>query len=62
MLWLYDLPTWLMGFLIVLAFTAPSVAGLYATRRCVLAITRTRPGHNEGVDADIAAAAVSTTK
>lgn len=58
MLWLYDLPTWLMGLLIVGAFTALSVAGLYATRRFVVAITGPRPGHNEGVDAFIAAAAV----
>jgi len=47
-----------MGLLIVGAFTALSVAGLYATRRFVLAITGPRPGHNEGVDAFIAAAAV----
>lgn len=58
MLWLYDLPTWLMGLLIVGVFTALSVAGLYATRRFVMAITGPRPGHNEGVDAFIAAAAV----
>jgi len=57
-LWIYDLPTWLMGLLIVAAFTALSVAGLYATRRAILAITGPRPGHNEGVDAYIAAAAV----
>jgi len=57
-LWLYDLPIWLMGLLIVVAFTALSVAGLYATRRFVLTITGPRPGHNEGVDAYIAAAAV----
>lgn len=58
MLWLYDLPTWVMGLLIVVVFTALSVAGLYATRRFVIAITGPRPGHNEGVDAYIAAAAV----
>ena len=58
MLWLYDLPTWLMGLLIVAAFTALAVAGLYATRRAVITITGPRPGHNEGVDAYIAAAAV----
>lgn len=58
MLWLYDLPTWLMGLLIVAVFTAFSVGGLYATRRWVIAITGPRPGHNEGVDAYIAAAAV----
>lgn len=58
MLWLYDLPTWLMGLLIVAVFTALSVAGLYATRRSIVAITGPSPGHNEGVDAYIAAAAV----
>ena len=58
MLWLYDLPTWLMGLLIVVVFTALSVGGLYATRPLVLAISGPRPGHNEGVDAYIAAAAV----
>ena len=58
MLWLYDLPTWVMGLLIVVVFTALSVVGLYATRRFVTAITGPRPGHNEGVDAYIAAAAV----
>jgi hypothetical protein len=57
-LWLYDLPTWLMGLLIVVVFTGFSVAGLYATRRLVIAITGPGPGHNEGVDAYIAAAAV----
>lgn len=58
MLWLYDLPTWLMGLLIVGAFTVFSVAGLYATRRFVTAIAGPGPGHNEGVDAYIGAAAV----
>jgi hypothetical protein len=57
-LWLYDLPTWQMGLLIVGAFTVLSVVGLYATRRFVIMITGPRPGHNEGVDAYIAAAAV----
>jgi hypothetical protein len=47
-----------MGLLIVAAFTTLSVAGLYATRRAVLSITGPGPGHNEGVDAYIAAAAV----
>jgi hypothetical protein len=47
-----------MGALIVVGFTALSVAGLYATRRFVLAVTGPSPGHNEGVDAYIAAAAV----
>jgi len=55
---LYDLPTWLMGLLIVVVFTTVSVAGLYLTRRFIMAITGPRPGHNEGVDAYIAAAAV----
>ena len=58
MLWLYDLPTWLMGLIIVGGFTSISVAGLYASRRLVGGITGPRPGHNEGVDAYIAAAAV----
>src|SRR5215469_214496 len=47
-----------MGSLIVVVFTTLSVAGLFATRRSILAITGPRPGHNEGVDAYIAAAAV----
>jgi Protein of unknown function (DUF4239) len=47
-----------MGLLIVGGFTALSVAGLYATRRLVIAVTGSVPGHNEGVDAYIAAAAV----
>lgn len=58
MLWLYDLPTWLMGLLIVGAFTGLSVAGLYATRGFVRAISGPRPGPNEGVDAYIGASAV----
>jgi hypothetical protein len=58
MLWLYDLPTWLMGLLIVGGFTALSVAGLYATRGFVRAITGPDPGHNEGVAAYIGASAV----
>jgi hypothetical protein len=47
-----------MGSLIVVVFTTLSVAGLYATRRWVIAIAGPGPGHNEGVDAYIAAAAV----
>lgn len=58
MLWLYDLPTWIMGLLIVGAFTVLSVAGLYATRGFVRAMAGPSPGHNEGVDAYIGAAAV----
>ena len=58
MIWLYDLPTWLMGVLIVGAFTALAVVGLYATRGFVRAITGPRPGHNEGVEAYIGASAV----
>lgn len=58
MLWLYDLPTWLMGLIIVGAFTAFSVAGLYASRRFVEELSGSRRGHNEGVDAYIGAAAV----
>ena len=58
MLWLYDMPTWLMGLFIVGTFTGLSVIGLYATRRLVLQITGPGPGHNEGVDAYIGAAAV----
>lgn len=58
MLWLYDLPTWQMGLLIVGAFTAVSVAGLYVTRNFVSSISGPRRGHNEGVDAYIGAAAV----
>jgi hypothetical protein len=58
MLWLYDLPTSLLGLLIVGAFTALAVAGLYSTRGFVQAITGPRPGHNEGVDAYIGASAV----
>lgn len=58
MLWLYDLPTWAMGLLIVGVFTALSVAGLYATRGFIEAISGPRTSHNEGVDAYIGAAAV----
>jgi hypothetical protein len=47
-----------MGLLIVGAFTALSVAGLYATRGFVQALSGPRPGHNEGVDAYIGASAV----
>jgi hypothetical protein len=47
-----------MGLLIVSAFTALAVAGLYATRGFVQAMSGPRPGHNEGVDAYIGAAAV----
>jgi hypothetical protein len=32
MYWLYDLPTWLSGSLIVVAFVAFGLAGLYLTR------------------------------
>ncbi|HEY2476318.1 MAG TPA: hypothetical protein VGI19_16135 [Candidatus Cybelea sp.] len=58
LLWLYDLPAWLMGLLIVGCFTALSVAGLYATRGFIKAISGPREGHNQGVDAYIGAAAV----
>jgi hypothetical protein len=47
-----------MGLLIVGSFTIFAVAGLYATRGFVRAITGPHPGHNEGVDAYIGAAAV----
>lgn len=49
-LWLYDIPVWLMGVLIIGAFVAVSVAGLYATRGLVARIIGPAPGHNEGVD------------
>lgn len=58
MLWIYDLPTWLMCLLIVGTFTGLAVVGLYTTRSFVYKITGPRPGHNEGVDAYIGAAAV----
>ena len=58
MLWLYDLPTWVMGVIIVGAFSGFSVAGLYASRGFVERISGSRAGHNEGVDAYIGAAAV----
>jgi hypothetical protein len=57
-LWLYDLPTWLVAFLIVGTFLAASIAGLYATRGLVRRITGPPPGHNEGVDAYIGTAAL----
>jgi hypothetical protein len=58
LLWLYDLPIWLMALLIVGSFTTLAVAGLYATRGLIQAISGPRQGHNEGVDAYIGAAAV----
>ncbi len=47
-----------MGVLIIGSFTGLSVAGLYATRGLVVAISGPGPGHKEGVDAYIGAAAV----
>ena len=56
LLWLYDLPSWLVAILIVGTFTALSIAGLYATRGIVRSIAGDPPGHNEGVDTYIGAA------
>ena len=58
MLWIYDLPTWLVAILIIGGITLLSIAGLYASRRWVEKTMGPAPGHNEGVEAYIATVAV----
>jgi len=58
MLWIYDLPSWLLGVLIVGTFTLVSVAGLYATRGLIRRIQGPPPGHNAGVETYVNAAVV----
>lgn len=51
MLWIYDLPTWLLGLLIVGGFTLLSLGGLYATRRLIRRVVGSSTGvASEGVD------------
>jgi hypothetical protein len=57
MLWLYDIPTWLLFVFVVGAFCAVGVAGLYATRGLVRRIAASR-GKAEGVDAFIGAVSI----
>jgi hypothetical protein len=58
MLWVYELPTWLLGALIVGVFTLLSVAGLYATRGIIRRILGPPPGHNQGVDTYVQASVI----
>jgi hypothetical protein len=53
LLWIYDIPTWLLAVLVVGTFTLLSVAGLFATRGPIRRLMGPPPHHNEGVDAYI---------
>jgi hypothetical protein len=56
--WLYDLPNWLFGALIVAVFTAFGLAGLFLTRRWVRLLHRTDHSHNDIVGFYLAAITV----
>jgi nitrate reductase gamma subunit len=56
--WLYDLPNWLFGALIVGVFTAIGLAGLFLTRRWVRRLHRTDHSHNDIVGFYLAAITV----
>jgi hypothetical protein len=56
--WLYDLPNWLFGTLIVAVFTAIGLAGLYVTRSWVRRLHRTDHSHNDIVGFYLAAITV----
>jgi hypothetical protein len=58
MLWLYDIPTWLLGVLVIGGIMLLAILGLFATRRLIERIMGPAPGHNEGVDAYIATVSV----
>jgi hypothetical protein len=48
-LWIYDLPNWLLGVLMVLVITGLSAAGLVASRPSVRRVFGPPPGHNDVV-------------
>jgi nitrate reductase gamma subunit len=56
--WLYDLPNWLFGALIVGVFTTIGLAGLFLTRRWVRRLHRTDHSHNDIVGFYLAAITV----
>jgi nitrate reductase gamma subunit len=56
--WLYDLPNWLFGTLIIGVFTAIGLAGLFLTRRWVRRLHRTDHSHNDIVGFYLAAITV----
>ncbi len=58
MFWIYNIPTPLLGVLMVGVITLLALAGLYATRGIVTRIMGPPPGHNEGVDSYIHTVAV----
>ena len=45
--WIYDLPNWLLGMLMVLVFTGLAAAGLVASRPHVRRVFGPPPGHND---------------
>lgn len=56
--WLYDLPNWLFGIVVVLFFTLYGLAGLFATRRWVKRQHREDHSHNDIVSYYLAAITV----
>lgn len=55
MLWLYDLPTWAMGLVVVLTFLLPGMLGLVLTRRWVYRTFGLSDETNESVNGFVAA-------
>jgi hypothetical protein len=53
---IYDIPTWLLGMLIVGTFTTLSILGLFATRPLIRWVMGPSPGHSQGVDVFVHAA------
>ena len=45
--WIYDLPNWLLGLLMVVVFAGLSAAGLVASRPLVRRVLGPPPGHND---------------
>jgi hypothetical protein len=45
--WVYDLPNWLFGVLVVVTYVTFGIAGLYATRKWVKRLHKTDHSHND---------------
>jgi Protein of unknown function (DUF4239) len=58
MLWLYDMPTWLLFLVVVGAFVLFGIGGLFATRKLVRALVGGRVTKAEGVDVFVGAVGV----
>jgi Protein of unknown function (DUF4239) len=58
MYWFYDLPAWLSGILVILAFAAAGTLGLFPTRKWVRALHPDEHSHNDIVGFYLAAITV----